>query len=48
MPRAEDHREVGALSYGFAMYRLPCEDEAGRHDDSPLIDAESQNLLSVP
>jgi len=48
MPRSEDHREVGALRYGFAMHYLPSQDDARRHDDCELIDAEIQNLFSMP
>lgn len=48
MPRREDHGEIGSLGHGFAMLCLPCADEAGRYDDSDLVDAESKDLLSLP
>ena len=48
MPRTEDHGKVRSCSDGFAVHRLPSEDDARRHDHCELIDAQKQNLLSVP
>jgi hypothetical protein len=48
VPRRENHGEIGSLGHGFPMLCLPCEDEAGRYDDSDVVDAQSKDLLSLP
>lgn len=48
VPRPEDYGEVGSLGHGFPMHCLPCEDKPERYDDSDLVDAEIQDLLSLP